>query len=73
MSILIGIAFAVILGALAWAGIAMLRGGRDKDPKGESMMRALAVRVGISIVLFAFILLSYWLGWIRPTGVPLGR
>jgi len=28
MAILIGIAFAVILGALAWAWVAMLRGGR---------------------------------------------
>jgi hypothetical protein len=37
------------------------------------MMRALAVRVGLSILLFAFILLSYKLGWIRPTGVPIGR
>jgi hypothetical protein len=37
------------------------------------MMRALAVRVALSILLFGFILLSYWLGWIEPTGVPIGR
>jgi len=37
------------------------------------MARALAVRVALSILLFAFILLSYWMGWIHPTGVPVGR
>ena len=71
MSILIGIAFAVILGALAWAGIAMLRGGRDGGSKGEDMMRALAVRIAISVLLFACILIAWSLGWIHPTGLPL--
>ena len=49
----------------------MLRGGRDKDPKGESMMRALAVRIAISVLLFACILIAWSLGWIHPTGLPL--
>jgi hypothetical protein len=71
MSILVGIAFAVILGALAWAGVAMLRGGRDDDSKGENMMRALAVRIAISVLLFACILIAWSLGWIHPTGLPL--
>ena len=71
MGILIGIAFAVILAALAWAGVAMLRGGPDADPKGENMMRALAVRIAISVLLFACILIAWSLGWIHPTGVPL--
>ena len=34
-------------------------------------MRALAFRVGMSIVLFLTILLSWKLGWIQPTGIPL--
>jgi hypothetical protein len=25
------------------------------------------------VALFLFILLSYYMGWIKPTGVPLGR
>jgi hypothetical protein len=37
------------------------------------MMRALALRVLLSVLLFGFILLSYWLGWIHPTGIPLGK
>ena len=76
MSILIGVAFAAILTALAWAGVAMLRGGRkgtNESSKDGAMMRALAVRIAISIVLFACIVIAWGLGWIHPTGVPLAR
>jgi hypothetical protein len=73
MGILIGVAFAVILGALAWAGVAMLRGGGKGDSKGGNMMRALAVRIAVSVLLFACIVIAWSLGWIHPTGVPLGR
>ncbi|MFL6661848.1 MAG: DUF2909 domain-containing protein [Rhizobacter sp.] len=74
MKVLIAVAFVAILGALAWAGVAMVRGrevaGRDKK---KTMARALAVRVALSVALFLCILLAYKLGWIRPTGVPMGR
>jgi hypothetical protein len=73
MSVLIGVAFAVILGALAWAGVAMLRGGRREGSKSGDMMRALAVRIAVSVLLFACIVIAWRLGWIHPTGVPLGR
>ncbi len=67
------VVFIAILSALGFAGIAMMRGregkGREKKP---TMMRALAVRVALSVVLFLCILLAYKLGWIRPTGVPIG-
>jgi hypothetical protein len=33
------------------------------------MARALAVRVGLSVLLFLCILISYKLGWIQPTGI----
>lgn len=36
---------------------------RDRG-RGSRMVKALAVRVGLSIALIAFLLLSYWLGWI---------
>lgn len=72
-SLLIGVAFVGILGALAAAGVFMLREGRDGKPKTGNMMRALAVRVALSIVLFACILLAWWMGWIQPTGVPIAR
>ena len=73
MKILIALAFFGILGALGAAGLFMLRDGRDGKPKSANMMRALAVRVGLSVLLFACILLSYWAGWIHPTGMPLGK
>ncbi|HZT56500.1 MAG TPA: twin transmembrane helix small protein, partial [Burkholderiaceae bacterium] len=71
MKYLIGLAFVGILGALALAGVFMLRDGRDGETKRGNMMRALAVRVGLSVLLFACVLFSWWAGWIQPTGIPL--
>jgi len=73
MKILIGLAFVGILAALATAGVFMMRDGRDGKPKSGNMMRALAVRVALSVLLFVCILLAYWAGWIQPTGIPLGK
>ena len=72
MTYLIGAAFAAILTALAFAGIFMMRDGRNGKPKGTNMMRALAVRVALSVALFACIMFSWWAGWIHPTGLPTG-
>lgn len=66
-------ALVLIVTALATAGVFMMRDGRDGKPKSSNMMRALAVRVGLSVLLFLCILLSYWMGWIRPTGIPLNQ
>ena len=73
MKYLVAFAFVGILGALTMAGIFMRRDGRDGKSKSGNMMRALAVRVGLSVLLFVCILLSYWFGWIHPTGIPLGK
>ncbi|MEO7338198.1 MAG: DUF2909 domain-containing protein [Caldimonas sp.] len=73
MKYLVAIAFLGIVGALTMAGVFMLRGGREGEPKSAAMMRALAVRVALSILLFACILVSWQLGWIHPTGVPIGK
>ena len=73
MKFIIAFAFAGILGALAMAGVFMMKDGRSGKPKTSNMMRALALRVALSITLFACILISYWAGWIQPTGIPLGK
>ena len=73
MKTIIILALIAIVGALIVAGISMIRDGRDGKPKTNAMMRALALRVGISVALFVCILAAYKLGWIRPTGLPLGR
>ncbi|MBW8844679.1 MAG: DUF2909 domain-containing protein [Burkholderiales bacterium] len=72
MKFVILIAFIGILGALAAAGFFMLRNGRS-DKRGPNMARALAVRVGVSVALFAFILFCWFMGWIEPTGLPVRR
>ena len=72
MKIAFLLALVAIVVALALAGRAMLQDGREGQPKTNRMVRALALRVGLSIALFAFILIAYQMGWIRPTGVPLG-
>jgi Protein of unknown function (DUF2909) len=75
MKTLMVLMLVAVLGALASAGVFMLR----KDKEGASperrdrlMARALAVRVALSIALFLLILLSWRMGWVRPTGILAG-
>ena len=41
---------------------------RDRGT-GNRVVIALAVRVGLSITVVAFLLVSYWMGWIAPGGL----
>jgi Na+/H+ antiporter NhaC len=72
MRVMIVAAFVLILGALAAAGVFMMRDGRQGE-KNKRMARALALRVGLSVLLFVCILVAYWMGWIAPTGIPVNR
>lgn len=72
MKTVIVIALVLVLAALASAGLFMLRKGGDKGSRDARMARALAVRVGLSIALFLFVLLSWRMGWVRPSGLPMG-
>jgi len=65
MKIIVAIAFVLILASLASALIFLMR---DKG-KSNRTVQALTLRVGFSVALFLFILLSYKLGWIQPTGI----
>jgi hypothetical protein len=69
MKIIIFSALLAIVVALLMAGRAMIKDGRDGQPKTSRMAHALALRVGLSIALFLFVLLSYKMGWIHPTGI----
>lgn len=71
MKALIVVALLAVLVALCSAGVFMLRRPRGGDPRGIAMARALAVRVGLSVLLFLVVLFSYWMGWIQPTGIAL--
>ena len=70
MGYIIILAFVLIIGALVFAGFSMVKDGRDGKPKSDRMMRALALRVGVSVLLFLCLLGSYLMGWIEPTGIP---
>lgn len=78
MKYLVIVSFIAILGSLAAALVFMMRGGQAEEgnpatPRKSHMARALAFRVGFSILLFSLVLLSYWMGWIQPTGLPISR
>ena len=77
MKYLVVLAFIAILSSLAAALFFMMRGGQndaaDDKAKGKRMARALAVRVGLSILLFLCLLVAWRLGYIQPTGLPVAR
>ncbi len=73
---LVGLAFFGILASLASALFFMLKqskpGDKPDTQRAGNMMRALALRVGFSVLLFICILLAWKLGWIQPTGITSG-
>lgn len=73
MKTVIVIALVLVLASLAGAGLFMLRKGDNAGSRDSRMARALALRVGLSIALFLFILLGWYMGWVKPSGLPIGR
>jgi hypothetical protein len=74
MSYLVALAFLAIIASLGAALFFMLRGGQANPPdKSKRMARALALRVGLSVLLFLCILFSWKMGWIHPTGINAGQ
>jgi uncharacterized protein YacL len=61
------IAFAMIFASLGSALVFMFR----DQGKSKNMVKALGIRVGLSIALFLFLLFSHYMGWIQPTGIPM--
>jgi hypothetical protein len=76
MKIVIVAFLVLVLAALGGAGFFMLRRGPDAGRLGgdadKRMARVLAIRVGLSVTLFLLILLAWSLGWIHPSGIPIG-
>jgi flagellar basal body-associated protein FliL len=84
MSLFVALAFLVILAALAAAGFFMLRSSNSQEgteaeasaqstERNSRMAKALAVRIGVSVVLFICVLLAWKFGYIKPSGLPLGK
>lgn len=73
MKYLVILAFVAIIGSLGTALFFMMKNDANGKTRGHKMARALAMRVGISILLFICILVAWKLGYIHPTGIPAGQ
>jgi hypothetical protein len=82
MGYFIALFLLLIIASLASAGFFMLRRTdpalSDEQKKSapqpsnnQGMVRALTIRIGLSVVLFISILIAWQLGLIQPTGLPL--
>ncbi len=65
MNYIILLFFIFIIYSLGSALYYMMKDGGDS----KRMVKALTLRIGISIALFVFIVFSFWMGWIKPAGV----
>lgn len=72
MGMIVALALLAIVASLGAAAFFMLRGPQEGKVK-NNMARALALRVGISVLLFVCILLAWKLGYIQPSGIAPGR
>lgn len=68
MKIVVAIAFILIIASLGSALVFLMK---DKG-RSERTVKALALRVGFSVLLFVLILLAHYFGYIQPTGLPMG-
>ena len=73
MTYLIAIAFFAILASLATALFFMMKDGTNGKAKTSGMAKALAFRIGLSVLLFVCILIAWKMGYIQPTGLPVGK
>ncbi len=73
MTYLVALAFIAILSSLGAALFFMMKDGTEGKRKTSNMARALALRVGFSILLFICILIAWKMGYIQPTGIPAGK
>ena len=73
MTTLILLAFLAIVLSLGAALYFMMKHNANDQSGGKKMATALAMRVGVSIVLFLGILLAWSLGYIHPTGIAAGQ
>jgi hypothetical protein len=63
--VLAAIFFVAILATLGLALVALLRPGDH----GETLVRALTIRVGLSVLFFLLLLLGWYLGVLEPHGL----
>jgi len=62
------IVVAALIAVVVSLGSALYYLYRDKG-EGTRMVRMLAIRVALSVGLIAFLVISYYMGWIGPQGL----
>lgn len=65
MKIIVVIALLAIVASLFSALVFLYR---DKG-QGTRLVKALAIRVGLSVGVFALLMISYYMGWVGPNGL----
>ena len=73
MTYLVAIAFLAIIASLGAALFFMMKDGTNGKAKTSGMARALAFRIGFSVLLFVCILIAWKMGYIQPTGLPVTK
>jgi hypothetical protein len=56
----------VLLGIIVSLGSALFSLTREGGTDSKRTVRALTVRIGLSVVLFLFLMFAYWMGWVTP-------
>lgn len=59
----------VLVGIVASLGSALYHLMTDRDGDSRRMVRALTVRIGLSVALFILLFVAWWAGLIQPHGV----
>ena len=73
MKYVVILAFVAIVISLGLAFVFMTKSASNEKSRNQKMARALAWRVGLSIALFAGILLGWKMGLIQPSGISAGQ
>lgn len=65
--IIVGLFIAIVV-VLAQAFVSLVK---DRG-EGTRTVRALSWRIGLSLLLFALLIIGYFMGWIHPHGIHQG-
>jgi hypothetical protein len=69
IKVLIGVVLVAIVASLGKALFHMSSGGSNSVEHSAMMARALTVRIGLSVALFALLMLAWYFGVITPHGI----
>lgn len=59
----------ILIGIVLSLASAMFHLVHDRKGETRHMVRALTVRISLSVALFALLFIAYWAGWVEPHGL----